>query len=244
MSAGTRRRSRWLRRVEILTWTLGLALVAVWGLGRLLGSALEQRDLHRFERAQKTDRPTAPPPPPPASVATARPRVEPRAVDQSSWASERVRAYVRALQEAGPPPLAVLRIPRIGLEVPVLAGTDELTLDRAVGWIEGTARPGEPGNVGIAGHRDGFFRGLRDLKSGDSIELVTLTGRQEFHIEKIRIVSPDDVSVLGPTGVPAITLVTCFPFYFVGSAPERYVVRAVLSSAPAAAVLGIQEVTR
>jgi sortase A len=129
----------------------------------------------------------------------------------------------------------VLRIPRIGLEVPVLAGTDEWTLDRGVGWIEGTTRPGEPGNVGIAGHRDGFFRGLKDVKSGDVIELATLTSRQNFRIEVIRIVSPADVQVLYPSPEPVLTLVTCFPFYFVGSAPERYVVRAVLSSAPAPA---------
>jgi sortase A len=228
----TRGRGGWFRRGEILAWTLGLVLLAVWGLGRLVGNALEQRDLRRFERAREA---TVTPAEPPARVATALPRVDPHAVDQSRWDYRRIQAYVRALNEDAPPPLAVLRIPRIGLEVPVLEGTDELTLDRAVGWIEGTARPGEPGNVGIAGHRDGFFRGLKDVKSGDSIELLTLTGAQSFRVAEIRIVSPDDVRVLHPTVVPVITLVTCFPFYFVGSAPKRFVVRAALSSAQAAA---------
>jgi sortase A len=194
-------------------------------LGRLVGGALEQRDLRRFERALETRGPS------PATVATALPPVDPRAVDQRHWDDRRIRAYFRALNEEAPPPLAVLRVPRIGLEVPVLAGTDEWTLDRAVGWIEGTARPGERGNVGIAGHRDGFFRGLKDVKTGDTLELITLSGAQDFRIEEIRIVSPHDVHVLDPADVPTMTLVTCFPFYFVGSAPKRFIVRAVLSSA-------------
>jgi sortase A len=205
-------------------------LLAIWGFGRLAGTVLEHRDLRRFERAQQTAAaaPAVAHPSPPLAG-------DSWAVDQSQWAKERIRAYAQALTQPGPPPLAVLRIPRIGLEVPVLAGTDEWTLDRAVGWIEGTARPGESGNVGIAGHRDGFFRGLKDVKTGDSIELVTLTDRQAFRIEAIHIVSPNELRVLGPTRHPALTLVTCFPFYFMGSAPKRYIVRAVLSSAPAAA---------
>ncbi len=221
--AGTGRRSPWLRRAEFLAWAVGLLLFAVWGLGRLVGTALEQRDLRRFRLALETPQPS------PASAATALPRVNVQAVDQSRWAKERIQAYAQALVQEAPPPLAVLRIPRIGLEVPVLAGTDEWTLDRAVGWIEGTARPGEPGNVGIAGHRDGFFRALEQVKLGDSVELVTLDRAQRFRIEGLRIVSPQDVQVLESTAVPALTLVTCFPFYFAGSAPQRYIVRAVLA---------------
>ncbi len=228
----TRRRSPWLRRAEVLAWAVGLLLLGVWGLGRLLGTALEQRDLRRFRLALETPQPS------PVGATAALPPVNAQAVDQRRWAKERIQAYAQALLQEAPTPLAVLRIPRIGLEVPVLAGTDEWTLDRAVGWIEGTGRPGEPGNVGIAGHRDGFFRGLEEVKLGDSVELVTLSKAQTFRIEGLRIVSPQDVQVLESTPVPTLTLVTCFPFYFAGSAPQRYVVRAVLANASAQSMQG------
>ncbi len=109
----------------------------------------------------------------------------------------------------------------------MLPGTDDFVLDRAVGYIEDTALPGTDGNSGIAGHRDGFFRGLKDIAVGDSIELETLTGRETYHVERTWIVNPEDVSVLDPTPVRSLTLVTCYPFYFVGSAPQRFIVRAV-----------------
>jgi sortase A len=109
----------------------------------------------------------------------------------------------------------------------VLPGTDDVTLDRAVGHIEGTAAPDAAGNVGIAGHRDGFFRGLKDITQGDLIELVTLQDTVAYRVEKTWIVDPTDVSVLDPTPGRALTLVTCYPFYFVGSAPQRFIVRAV-----------------
>jgi sortase A len=149
------------------------------------------------------------------------------APDQSLWSSDRIRAWNAALHDASPAPLAVLRIPTVGLEVPVLAGTDARTLDRGVGHIEATAEPGTGGNAGIAGHRDGFFRGLKDIVPGDTIELDTLDGRDVYQVEQTWIVTPDDVSVLEPTPTAALTLVTCYPFYFVGSAPQRFIVRAV-----------------
>jgi sortase A len=90
----------------------------------------------------------------------------------------------------------------------------------------GTARLGEAGNVGIAGHRDGFFRGLKDVSTGDVIEVETLGGIETYEVTQITIVDPSAIDVLDPTPQPAITLVTCYPFYFVGSAPERYIVRA------------------
>ena len=114
----------------------------------------------------------------------------------------------------------------MGLEVPVLEGTDDLTLNRAVGHIADTAAPGAPGNSGIAGHRDGFFRALKDLTAGDSLELETLQSKETYRVERTWIVDPEDVTVLDPTPTPAVTLVTCYPFYFVGSAPQRYIVRA------------------
>ena len=93
--------------------------------------------------------------------------------------------------------------------------------------IEGTALPGTDGNSGIAGHRDGFFRGLKDIAARDAIELETIEGKQMYRVERTWIVEPADVSVLDPTPVRSLTLVTCYPFYFVGSAPQRFIVRAV-----------------
>jgi sortase A len=150
--------------------------------------------------------------------------------DQSLWSPERIRAWRDTFSRPAPQALAVLRIPRIGLEVPILEGTDDWTLDRAVGHIADTAAPGADGNSGIAGHRDGFFRGLKDIREGDEIALETQRGRETYRIERTWIVDPTDVSVLDPTPRRAITLVTCYPFYFIGSAPQRFIVRAVLKS--------------
>ena len=110
--------------------------------------------------------------------------------------------------------------------MPVYDGTDDLTLNRGVGRIIGTARLGEAGNTGIAGHRDGFFRGLKDIAPGDRIDLVLTSQTSHYVVENIQITSPDDVSVLQPTPKASLTLVTCYPFYFVGSAPQRYIVSA------------------
>jgi sortase A len=132
--------------------------------------------------------------------------------------------------DPAPAPLAVLRIPKIRLEVAVLPGTDDRTLDRAVGYIDGTAAPGADGNVGLAGHRDGFFRGLKDIAVGDVIEIETAGRKDLYRIERTWVVTPDDVSVLDPTPTRTLTLVTCYPFYFIGSAPLRFIVRAVYES--------------
>jgi sortase A len=150
-------------------------------------------------------------------------------VDFILWDAHRLQAYQASLARQSGVPSAVLRISKIHLEVPVFDGTDELTLNHAVGRIAGTARPGEPGNIGIAGHRDGFFRGLKDVRVGDAIELETPAATDTYLVERIRVVAPEDVSVLQPRSVPSLTLVTCYPFYFFGSAPERYIVTASLS---------------
>jgi len=150
--------------------------------------------------------------------------------DFSLWSPQRIKHYQQSLSAQLGPPIALLRIPKIRLEVPVLEGTDDLTMDRAVGLIAGTARPGEGGNIGISGHRDGFFRGLKDIREGDGIELVTAAGTDTYTIDRIVLVKPADVSVLAPRPRPSITLVTCYPFYFVGSAPERYIVHASMNA--------------
>ena len=125
-------------------------------------------------------------------------------------------------------PIAVLTIPKIGIEVPVFAGTDDLTLNRGAGMIAGTASPGKTGNMGIAGHRDGFFRRLKDIRVGDHIELFAGHDKFVYAVEDITIVDPSDVTVLSPRPRTSLTLVTCYPFYFVGDAPQRYIVHASL----------------
>ena len=218
-----------LGRLEVAAWLLGVGLLTFVGAVKVVGNSLKQQEVRRFESARQADA---------SPAARSSLSLEALSVDQSLWAEARTQAYARALKEPAPAALAILRIPRIGLEGPILPGTDEWTLDRGLGWIEGTARPGESGNVGVAGHRDGFFRGLKDVKPGDAIELTTLSGQQVYRIERIFLVSPQDVSVLSPSSTPTLTLVTCFPFYFVGAAPERYVVQAALSSPKNAAPRG------
>jgi len=146
--------------------------------------------------------------------------------DTTLWAEGRVRKYRESLQEESGPAIAVLSIPSIDLTVPVFEGTGPIVLNRGVGRIPGTAHPGTPGNLCIAGHRDGFFRGLKDVAPGDTIVLETARGTFRYEISWVRIVKPSDVSVLAPSETREITLVTCYPFYFVGKAPKRYIVRA------------------
>jgi sortase A len=197
-----------LKLLERGAWTAGVVAVVVWGGLRFTGAWSAQEDIVRFTAASQALSPAAPP-------------------DTSLWSPRRILGWRSSLDRDLPPVLGVLRISKIKLEVPILEGTSDWTLNRGVGHIEGTARPGADGNAGIAGHRDGFFRGLKDVQTGDAIELDTGASKTMFRIERIWIVKPDDVSVLNPTPSPALTLVTCYPFFFVGSAPERYIVRAV-----------------
>ncbi len=160
-----------------------------------------------------------------------KPQSSSRLPDFSLWSDKRIRAYHTSLAAKVPPPLGVLEISALQLQVPVLEGTDDLTLNRGVGHIPGTAALGEGGNIGIAGHRDGFFRGLKDIHVGDTIDVYTQRGGSRYVVDEIQIVSPDEVSVLAPRAKPSLTLVTCYPFYFVGSAPSRYIVHATLATA-------------
>jgi len=136
------------------------------------------------------------------------------------------------VEENKPLPVAVLRMASVGLEVPVYADISELNLSRGAGWIEGTAAPNTGGNMAIAAHRDRFFRPLKDVEVGDLLELESLTGSGEFRVSRISIVDPDDVSVLDDTAVPTVTMVTCYPFYFIGNAPQRYIVQAIAVGTP------------
>lgn len=204
-----------MRWIERAAWGIGVGALAVWAGLTLAGRLGSQRELQTFA-AHRLD--------------AARPVEGP--LDQRLWSPERIRAWKETLTRAAPEALGVLRVPKVGIEVPVLPGTDEWTLNRAVGHIEGTPRPGDEGNSGIAGHRDGFFRPLKDIQVGDRIDLETRDDQQTYRISEIWIVAPSDVWVLDPTPVRSITLVTCYPFYFIGSAPQRFIVRAVLDDRP------------
>jgi sortase A len=186
-----------------------VACLSTWAIWRLSGTAGTRLELQRFAAARAAGHLEASPP------------------DQSLWSVKRIHAWQDTLRQQAPAPLAVLRISKIGLEVPVLEGTDDWTLNRAVGHIGSTAAPGAAGNSGIAGHRDGFFRGLKDIAVGDAVELETATSVDLYRVERTWIVKPEDVWVLEPTRSRALTLVTCYPFYFIGSAPQRFIVRAV-----------------
>jgi len=135
-----------------------------------------------------------------------------------------------ALRRPPPAPgstLGRLEIPRLGVSAVIRAGSDARTLSLAVGHIPGTALPGDAGNIGLAGHRDTFFRRLRDIRADDEIRLVTATGTFAFRVHETSVVMPADTWVLDPTREPALTLVTCYPFTYIGSAPKRFIVRAI-----------------
>jgi sortase A len=123
-----------------------------------------------------------------------------------------------------------IEIPRLRVSAVIRAGSDARTLRLAVGYIPGTALPGEKGNVGLAGHRDTFFRRLRDINPDDEIRVTTSNGVFHYYVQRTNIVRPKDVWVLNATSYPALTLITCYPFTYVGSAPQRFIVRAALGT--------------
>ena len=201
-------------RIERFLLITGLSLLMVSIVVRVNGLAMARAGVWSFEAHQSEA----------ADSASKKPESSP--LDFSLWSEKRVLAYKAALGLKFDAPLAVLSIPRIGLEVPVFDGTDDLILNRGAGRISGTAKPGQPGNIGIAAHRDGFFRGLKDIRVGDRIELRTQDDASLYAVDDIEIVQPTDVTVLRNRPSPSLTLVTCYPFYFVGDAPQRYIVHA------------------
>lgn len=210
------------RRLERLAWVFGIGLLVTYGAVRVHDRIRKQRGLDRFATAREAVGKSGP-----AAALDA-----PLAVDFTLWSEGRIRAYESSIERALDAPMAVLRVPSVGIEVPVLEGTDDVVLDRGAGHIEGTSLPGERGNIGIAGHRDGFFRGLKDVAAGDLIELETLGGTEIYVVDTLAVVERDAVDVLRQTDEPSVTLVTCYPFYYVGPAPQRFIVRAVRTAPP------------
>ena len=194
----------WRREVGGGLMLSGILLVAVYAVPTVYGAAMSRIAVAQFRAESASHR---------------------------DWDSARIRAYQKSLMVKFAPPEAILRIPKIGLEVPVLEGDDALTLNRGVGHIPGTTMPGQVGNVGVAGHRDGFFRGLKDLAAGDVIEMQRAGAGDKtdrYVVQNVSIVLPTDTSLLKNTTDSELTLVTCYPFRYVGTAPQRYVVRASL----------------
>ena len=201
----------------------GLLLLGIFALAHIHRFVMLRVEMARFEART----PSVPNGMPAPAAEPMRDQLKTRTFDSALWAVQRVKAYESNLSRQIEP-LALLRIPALNLEVPVLRGTDKFTLNRGVGIIRNTSLPGQAGNIGIAGHRDGFFRGLKDIKQGDTISLVTTAGTSVYMVDQIEITDPADVSVLKSRGKSSVTLVTCYPFYFVGPAPKRYVVEASL----------------
>jgi sortase A len=206
------------RKGERIFLAIGLALLTIWAGARFYGSLASIAAIERF---QADAAPGA------GNSASAWDGSVPGPdADFTLWSPKRVTAYKDSLSAKTDLPLAILSIPKIKLVVPVFNDTDDLTLNRGVGRILGTAQIGQLGNLGIAGHRDGFFRGLKDMGRDDIVELIRPGRTDQYVITQVQIVNPEDVSVLASTPAPTLTLVTCFPFYYVGNAPQRYVVTA------------------
>jgi sortase A len=164
--------------------------------------------------------------------------------DQASLAAEleeRMRSEASAApatpRRATPAPgtlIGRVEVPRLGVSAIAREGADAKTLRRAVGHVTDTALPGERGNAAFAGHRDTFFRKLQHVRAGDEIVVTTEQGRYEYLVRETRVVKPKDVWVLDATDEPILTLVTCYPFNYLGSAPDRFIVRAQLAGRRAA----------
>lgn len=203
-----------LRLAERFLLAVGLVLLSFYVLARIQGVVALHAAMRSFEESREAP-----------GNGTSEDALD--GVNYSLWSPTRVKAYKASLIHRPDPPLAVLRIPKLRIVAPVLNGTDDVTLNGGVGRIPGTALPGEPGNIGIAGHRDSFFRALKDIAKGDTIELVTKHKTDFYVVDKVYVTNPDDINILRPGRVSALTLVTCYPFYYVGSAPQRYIVQAV-----------------
>ncbi|MEH6609788.1 MAG: class D sortase [Halioglobus sp.] len=217
-----------LRAGEWSSYAAGLLLGGFFVVQLAQGEVDRRSDISQFEQMASIE--TIPASEVPASEvpiiiadATKRP-------DMSLWAPQRIADYEASLRADLPKVLGVLEVPSVGLKVPVYPTDSELTMDRGAGVIDGMSYPHEGGNIGIAGHRDGYFRVLKDVQVGDRIALQTLEGPKDFTINSVQVVEITDTHLLQDTDDQTVTLVTCYPFYFVGHAPQRFIVTASLDS--------------
>lgn len=209
------------RWVERLLFVIGIVCLGIW-VYAFVDTRLTQRreeqhleELLRQRSSEAARKPAAP----------ATPAAETDALGTFQQGSPDERFVSGARLEEGAL-LGRIKIPRVGVSAIVLHGVGTTTLRRGVGHIPGTPLPELGGNVGLAAHRDSFFRALKDIRLNDTIELTTLDGTYEYKVEWTKIVLPTETDVLEDEGSPALTLVTCYPFYYVGSAPKRFIVRA------------------
>lgn len=220
--------AKWLTRLSTVCAVSGASLLLFYGSSLALTARANERGIEVFETARGAAQPVM--------VSTTAVATLPISLsvsdtlDKSEWSEKRISDF-EALRDSGglnEVPTGVMRIPSVNLVLPLYDGTDEYNLTRGAGIIEGTADLGSDGNTGLAAHRDGYFRSLKDVNVGDQIEVQTLNSTLKYRISEILIVDPSDTSVLDPGERGLITLVTCYPFYFVGSAPQRYIVQAEL----------------
>lgn len=207
-----------MKRLRRPVWIAGFALLGTYVGARSWYAYSYDEAIASFRAAQSEIQPESRPVPPPQA------RLD-MSVDTSTWSTQRAARYQALLADPATPD-ALLRIPSVKLLVPVFDGTSETNLNRGAGRIEGTARIGAHGNLGIAAHRDGFFRVLKDVRVGDVLLIERMRTIEEYRVVSMSVVEPSDISVLDPTLTRSVTLVTCYPFYYVGSAPQRFIVRA------------------
>jgi sortase A len=205
MTTKAKYRGSILRSMRVLFLALGATMLGFVGYSFLDATVFQAYQNWRFDRALTN----------PQSL----PGTAPALISSS--------AAARASADPGTA-LGRIEISRIDVGVIIVEGTDEVSLRRGVGHIPGTALPGEQGNVGLAGHRDTFFRSLRNIRQNDDITLTTVNGVYHYQVDSMKVVAPTDGDVLIDSGGSFLTLVTCYPFYFVGSAPKRFIVRAHL----------------
>lgn len=211
-----------MRLLETALWIVGTTLIAFYIAANAWGNAQAQRHVSGFAGAQQIARGLA-------DVNEQRDTFE-RPASNVVEVAARPALAVADIAVTENTVVAVLRIPGIALEVPVMYGTGEGVLRRGAGVIEGTRMPGTQGNVALAAHRDTFFRGLKDIALGDQIELETFDRTLHYRITELSVVEPTAVHVLADTAESVLTLVTCYPFYFVGNAPQRFIVRAEVAN--------------
>ena len=223
-----------LRVVQSLLLTTGAALLLVYAAAQIDAVRSRAHALESFAVARSEHAAASTPAPAPAIATRASAPLEySTEPDQALWSEPRIAAYSESTKLARDVPLGVLTIPSVKLEAPIFEGTGELTLNRGIGRIEGTVDVGTSGNLGLAGHRDGYFRVLKDVRVGDTIDVQALASATRYRVTEISVVKPTDVHVLAATDNATLTLVTCYPFYFIGEAPQRYIVKGVAETVAA-----------
>ena len=218
-------KTQWLRRIELTLWIIGVSLVGVAFASTFdRWNYQQQQERALFEGA------------PAVSVAhAATPAARPPSLTAHSVANEiakqskaiaKAPARDKPRAEKAPSAFAIIEIPSADVSAVVADAADDETLARAVGRVPGSARPGEVGNMVLAGHRDSFFRGLRNVEINDRIRLKVPPHTYEYRVDEVVVVQPHDTGILRSRGREELTLVTCFPFRFVGPAPDRFIVKA------------------